>query len=185
MYITVFTPVIFRRYLFNLLLKDIELTFSKFQSHIFKNVSGLWSWAEHLPWLHLSKGKSWSNFEFWLYRNTKILEYGTAVLKSNICLSLFNQENVKLKLFPKLQRDHIFVTTYSRINDRLALQMLSKNVANILTNCYPFETDKTAEFSEMINNLFYIFSVSESVEGFKAENSFLKLFTSNFDERFS
>lgn len=113
------------------------------------------------------------------------MEYGTAVLKSNICSSLFNQENVQLKLFPKLQRDHIFVTTYSRINDQLALQMLSKNVANILTNYYPFETDKTAEFPEMINNLFYIFSVSESVEGFKAENSFLKLFTSNFDERFS
>ena len=32
MYITVFTTVIFRRYLFNLLLKDIELTFF---SHIF------------------------------------------------------------------------------------------------------------------------------------------------------
>ena len=111
------------------------------------------------------------------------MEYGTAVLKSNICLSLFNQENVQLKLFPKLQRDHIFVTTYSRINDQLALQMLSKNVANILTNYYPFETDKTAEFPEMINNLFYIFSVRNS-EGFKTENSFLKLFTSNANERF-
>lgn len=62
--------------------------------------------------------------------------------------------------------------------------MLSKSVANTVRKHYPFETHKDAEFSEMINNLFYIFSVRNS-EGFKTENSFLKLFTSNFDERFS
>lgn len=112
-----------------------------------------------------------------------VQEHKNAKLWSNICSMLSNQENGQLRLLPKLQRDRVFVTTYNRINVRLAVQMLSKSVANTVRKYYPFETHKDAEFSEMINNLFYIFSVRNS-EGFKTENSFLKLFTSNANERF-
>ena len=70
-----------------------------------------------------------------------------------------DQENVQLKLLPKLQRDHIFLTPYSRMNIRLAVQVLSKSVVNILRNYYPCETRKTAEFCEMMNNVFDIFNV--------------------------
>ena len=91
-----------------------------------------------------------------------VQEHKNAKLWSNICSMLSNQENGQL---------------------RLAVQMLSKSVANTVRKHYPFETHKDAEFSEMINNLFYIFSVRNS-EGFKTENSFLKLFTSNANERF-
>ena len=106
------------------------------------------------------------------------------MLCSHICRTVFDQENVKLKLLPKLQRDHIFLTLYSRMNVQLAVKVLSKSVANILRNYYPCETHKTAELCEMMNNFFDLFNVRSSVEGIKTKNSFLKPFTSDTDERF-
>ena len=102
----------------------------------------------------------------------------------NICQIVFDHENVQLKLLPKLQRDHIFLTLYSRMNVQLAVKVLSKSVANILRNYYPCETHKTAEFCEMMNNFFDIFNVRNSVAGIKTKNAFLKPFTSDTDERF-
>ena len=49
------------------------------------------------------------------------------MLWSHICQIVFDQENVQLKLLTKLQMDHIFLTPYSRINVRLAVQVLSKS----------------------------------------------------------
>ena len=66
----------------------------------------------------------------------------------------------------------------------MAVQVLSKGVANIFRNYYPCETHKTAEFCEMMNNFFDIFNVPSSVEGIKTKNSFLKPFASDTDERF-
>ena len=68
------------------------------------------------------------------------------------------------------------------MNVRLAVQVLSKSVANILRNYYPCETHKTAEFCEMMNNFFDIFNARNSVAGIKTKNSFLKPFTSDTDE---
>ena len=79
------------------------------------------------------------------------------MLWSHICQIVFDQENVQLKLLPKLQKDHIFLTPYSRMNVRLSVHVLSKSVANTLRNYYPCETHKTAEFCEMMNNVFDIF----------------------------
>ena len=70
------------------------------------------------------------------------------------------------------------------MNVRLAVQVFSKIIANILRNYYPCETQKTAEFCEMMNNFFDMFNIRNSVEGSKTKNSFLKPFTSDTDERF-
>ena len=105
------------------------------------------------------------------------------MLWSYICQIVFGQENLQLKILPKLQRDHTFLTPYSRINVRLAAQVLTKSVANILRNYYPCKTHKTAEFCEMMNNFFDIFNVQNSVEGIKTKNSFLKSFTSDTGQR--
>ena len=50
-----------------------------------------------------------------------VQEHKNAKLWSNICSMLSNQENGQLRLLPKLQRDRVFVTTYNRINVRLAV----------------------------------------------------------------
>ena len=68
------------------------------------------------------------------------------MLWSHICQIVFGQENVQLKLLPKLQRNQIFLAPYSRMNVRLAVQVFSKVKANILRNYYLCETHKTAEF---------------------------------------
>ena len=100
-----------------------------------------------------------------------------------ICQIVFNQENVQLKLLPKLQRDHIFLTPYSRMNVRLVVQVLSKSEANILRNYYPCKTHKTTEFFEIMNNGFDIFNVRNSVKGIKTKNCFLQPFSRDTDER--
>ena len=84
------------------------------------------------------------------------------MLCSHICRTVFDQENVQLKLLPKLQRVHIFLKLYSRMNVQLAVKVLSESVANILRNYYPYETQKTAELCERLIT-FLVYSMFEVV----------------------
>ena len=65
---------------------------------------------------------------------------GTVMLRSHICQTVFDEENVQL-----------VITKITKGSHRLAVQVLSKSVANILRSYYPCETHKTAEFCEMMN----------------------------------
>ena len=58
------------------------------------------------------------------------------------------------------------------MNIQFAVQVLSKSVADVLRNYYPCETHETAEFFEMMNNLFDIFNVRNSEKGIKTKNFF-------------
>ena len=90
----------------------------------------------------------------------------------------------ELKLIPKLTLEHLHLNPYSIMNVRLATQVLSKTVANILYSYYPQETHKTAEFCEFMDNFFDLLNVRNQTEGDRKKKEFLKPFTSPNDPQF-
>ncbi|XP_012566352.2 uncharacterized protein LOC105850424 [Hydra vulgaris] len=77
-----------------------------------------------------------------------------------------------LKIIPKLTQDHIKLSAYSVMNVRLAAQVLSSSVSNILKNYYPDDTNGTAKFCEMLDSFFDCLNVRNSSEGIMKPNHF-------------
>jgi len=69
-----------------------------------------------------------------------------------------------LHLFPKLTHDHIKLTPYSKMNVRLAVQVLSSTVANILSEYGPPEAKETARFCLMMDSFFDIVNIRNTTE---------------------
>ena len=59
-----------------------------------------------------------------------------------------------LHLMPKVSLEHINLTSYSKMNVRLAAQVLSSTVSNVLREFAPSYTIGTANFCQIINTLF-------------------------------
>ena len=64
-----------------------------------------------------------------------------------------------LKLLPKLTADHIYLNSYSVMKVKLATQILSRSVGNVLQTFGPPEAKKTAEFCLKFDDFFDIFNV--------------------------
>ena len=63
-----------------------------------------------------------------------------------ITLKIVNDDmNRELKLIPKLTLAHINLTPYSKMNVRLATQILSERTSNVLKEYYPHGTYATSE----------------------------------------
>ena len=99
---------------------------------------------------------------------------------------LVNDEiNSPLKLIPKLTLDHVNLTPYSVMNVRLATQILSKSVANVLYEYYPQEMHATAELCDFMDAFFDCLNVRNQVEGTKTRKEFLRPYRDIDDPRFN
>ena len=92
--------------------------------------------------------------------------------------------NVVLHLMPKLSYDHIKLSSYSVMNVKLAAQVLSSTVGNVLSNFGPPEAAETSKFCIMMDNFFDIMNISNTKEGKHKLKPFLEPFSSLDDHRF-
>lgn len=89
-----------------------------------------------------------------------------------------------LHLLHKLKPEHCNLTPYSKMNVRLAVQVLSASVANVLTDYYPVETHGTAELLLNMNKFFDCLNTRSYQEHWKKRKDDVKPYTSVEDPRF-
>ena len=99
-----------------------------------------------------------------------------------------------MHLLPNITLEHINLTSYSKMNVRLAAQVLSSTVSNILSEFAPSYTAGTSKYCEYINNFFDCLNVRvpnaiELIEDGKLvnkkRNPFVKPYKHLNDFRFS
>lgn len=89
-----------------------------------------------------------------------------------------------LKLIPKLTPQHVHLTPYSKMNVRLAVQILSATVSKVLREYYPAGTSGTSSLCHFVNRFFDCLNASNSHEHFRTRNEFCKPFSDINDSRF-
>ena len=89
-----------------------------------------------------------------------------------------------LQLCPKITLDHIHLTPYSRMNVRLAAQVLSESVSTALLEFGPPDAKASAEYCLMFDKYFDCMNVRNSIETITKRKPFLAPYTSVDDERF-
>ena len=99
---------------------------------------------------------------------------------------LFNDERERsLKLIPKLTSDHFNLTPFSVMNVRLATQVLSDTVSNVIESYYPAYMQKTAELCKFADKFFDCMNVRNHSEGLTKRKPFLEPYKNVNDERFT
>ena len=79
---------------------------------------------------------------------------GSYILWSQIKEMFYDDQNHGLHLLPKLTYDHINLTSYSVMNVRLAVQVLSTTMSNVLKKFGPAEASGTSKFCKMMDSFF-------------------------------
>ena len=90
-----------------------------------------------------------------------------------------------LKFVRKLTSNHINLTPYSVMRVKLAAQVLSDTVGNVLAQFVPPEATGTANFCLIMNKFLACLNVCNTVEHELKRKSFLKPYGSVNDERFA
>ena len=96
---------------------------------------------------------------------------GRDLLWSHIITIAQDEAANGLKLIPKLTFEHVNLNPYSVMNVRLATQVLSSSVANILFDYYPRQTHATAKLCQNMNKFFDFLNVRNQTEGQTSRNS--------------
>ena len=91
---------------------------------------------------------------------------GKEIIWDHILYAYHLQENKGLKLITKLKEEHVYLTPYSKMNVRLATQVLSETVYH-----------GTAEFCSMMDKFFDIFNVKNNIEYISSSKPFLRPFS--------
>lgn len=89
---------------------------------------------------------------------------GLHILWSHISRFYYEDSSTGLHYLPKLTNDHIQLNSYSVMNVRLAVQVLSDTVGNVLMKYGPPDAAKTAEFCLMMDKFFDCTNVRNRVE---------------------
>ncbi|XP_047124807.1 uncharacterized protein LOC124807192 isoform X3 [Hydra vulgaris] len=89
-----------------------------------------------------------------------------------------------LKLLPKLTLEHVQLNSFSVMNVRLAAQILSKSVSNVLRLKYPTETHVTAQICELMDKFFDCTITRNQKEGIMKRKEFLLPYRNVNDARF-
>ena len=97
---------------------------------------------------------------------------GKDILWSHIYKIAFDETMHGLKLIPKIREEHVRLTSYSRMNVRLAVQVLSESVSNILYEYYP-DAHGTAELCVYMDKFFDCLNVRNRKEGDHKRKDFL------------
>ena len=109
---------------------------------------------------------------------------GRDLLWSHIITIAQDEAANGLKLIPKLTFEHVNLNPYSVMNVRLATQVLSSSVANILFDYYPRQTHATAKLCQNMNKFFDCLNVRNQTEGQTSRNSNLLPYRFSNDPRF-
>ena len=97
---------------------------------------------------------------------------------------VFDEMSNGLKLLPKLTLEHVKLNPYSIMTVRLAAQIMSESVSNVLYTYYPKETHLAAEFCKNVDKFFDCANTRNQTEGMRKRKEFLQPFTSVKDVRF-
>lgn len=90
-------------------------------------------------------------------------------------VNLVNDDSIHrdLKLLPKLTLEHVKLNPLSVMNVRLAAQILSQSVSNILRLKYPVETHVAAQICEYMDKFFDCANTRNQTEGTLKRKGFL------------
>ena len=117
---------------------------------------------------------------------TRYMWKGGMFLIWNHIADLFHEDrNCGLHLLPKLTPDHIRLTSFAKMNVRLAVQILSSTVSKVLSTYGPPEAAETATFCAMMDSFFDITNIRNTEECTRKRKAFLKPFSTTDDHRFS
>jgi len=89
-----------------------------------------------------------------------------------------------LKMTPRITNNHINLTSYSVMNVRLAAQVLSESVGNVLKEFGPPEAIATANFCLKMDKFFDCFNVRNTKEHKTKRKPFLRQYENVGDDRF-
>lgn len=92
-------------------------------------------------------------------------------------------ENSEFKLCPKLTRNHIDLSSFSKMKVSLATQVFSATVANALELKYKDEVSGTTKFIRIMNKWFDLMNTKNVLESHKKRNSDLAPFSNASDDR--
>ena len=92
-------------------------------------------------------------------------------------------EQSEFKLCPKLTRNHVDLTSFSKMKVSLAAQVLSSTVSNALDHVYGERVSNTAKFVRIMDKWFDVMNVKHLNEGRNKRNVNLLPFTDVNDER--
>ena len=88
-----------------------------------------------------------------------------------------------LHLLPKITYEHIYLTSFSKMNVRMAAQVLSATVGCVLQKFCP-DAGETAAFCSLMDGFFNIINIKNTHEADRKLKPFLKPFSSHDDSRF-
>lgn len=98
----------------------------------------------------------------------------------------FQDLDLGLHQLPKLTIEHIHLTSFAKMKVRLAVQILSKSMAQALRRSLPNEeVAETARFCETMNDFFDCCNVRSLEEHKQKRNAFLAPYRSENDPRFT
>ena len=100
------------------------------------------------------------------------------------CRSLLWKRRLLFKLLPKLTNEHLKLTSYAVMNIRLAVQVLSSSVGNVLNEFGPPETAGTAKLCLMMDSFFDCLNVRNKEEQKLKRKSNIRPYSDPDDERF-
>ena len=109
---------------------------------------------------------------------------GKEIIWSHIVKAVQDDENKSLKLISKLREEHIRLNPYSKMNVRLATQVLSESVSKHLYTYHGPECHGTADLCMMMDKFFDLFNIKNDSEHITSIKEFLKPFKSPNDKRF-
>ena len=92
---------------------------------------------------------------------------GKEMLWSHIFKLAQDELSRDIKLAPKLTLEHVDLNPFSKMNGKLATQVLNQTTANILFNYYPDETHGSSEFFGKTNTFFDCLNVRNQTEHIK------------------
>ena len=106
------------------------------------------------------------------------------MLWNHISQMYYEDSECGFQYLPKLKSDHINLTPYSVMNVRLAAQILSETVGNVLLRFSPQEAAETGHFCILMDHFFYCCNVRNTKVHQLKRKPFLKPYSNLNDERF-
>ena len=110
---------------------------------------------------------------------------GKNMVWEHISRCYFTDLELGLHQLPKLTLEHINLTSFAKMKVNLAVQVLSKSMAEALKRSMPPEVSETAQFCELMNNFFDCCNVRSINEQPRKQNQMLAPYKSCNDERFT
>ena len=105
------------------------------------------------------------------------------LLYRHIADMFHNDQEYALHRLPKLTLDHILLSSFSKMKERLAVHVLSRTVSTCLVENGDPTVVGTAMFCKMINDFFDCSNVRSTTEHERKRNDWIKPYESSDDEQ--